>query len=221
MRILIILEVIAATAVLLGLFYRFWFLRDPVRIVPKGDNIVSPADGKVIEIRELCGGCDGWAKRTEIRKGRGIVDARADDVLGHGKNRGKDEKGGKKGYLITIFMNPFDVHYQRAPYDGTVIYTKHKAGSFRSAGRPRPENESNQILISTRIGRMKVIQIAGFIVRRIEHFVRNNQKIKKGQKIGLIRLGSQVCLMMPKAGLKLKVREGQKVRAGESIIAEM
>lgn len=187
-------------AVLLILFYRFWFLRDPERHPPKGNNIVSPADGRIIEIKEIA-----QAGKQKVKKGIGEIEA---------------ESG--KGYMMTIFMTPFNVHYQRAPHDGRVTGIKYTKGEFLTAGKPRPENENNQITLSTRIGAIKVIQIAGFMARRIVCFARNNQNIKKGQKIGLIKLGSQVCLIIPKTGkTRLSVNAGDKVRAGETVIAEL
>lgn len=193
-----LLEVIAGLVIAFLLFYRFWFLMDPVRKIPQGNNIVSPADGKVIDIKEVKG-------NAEINKGKGVIEANAK----------------KRSYMITIFMTPFDVHYQRAPYDGVVEDIKYTKGKFRSAEKPRPGNENNQILIKTGIGEMTVIQIAGFIARRIVCFVKKNQKIKKGEKIGLIKLGSQVCLVMPVIKNKLLVKTGDKVKAGETIIAEL
>jgi len=91
-----------------------------------------------------------------------------------------------------------------------------------TAEKPRPENENNQILIKTNIGSMKVIQIAGFIARRIVCFVKKSQNIKKGQKLGLIKLGSQVCLIMPDVkGMELKIKKGDKLKAGETIVASL
>ena len=198
-----VLWVIVALAALLILFYRFWFLRDPLRVTPDGNSITSPADGRIIDIK----GVDGKGV-AEIRKGRGAIKTMLSDIAGD-------------CHIITIFMTPFDVHYQRAPYDGKVTNVAYTKGKFATAEKPRPQNENNQILIETRIGNVKVIQIAGFIARRTSCFVKKNQKIKKGQKIGLIKLGSQVCLIMPRTKkLKLKVKKGDKVKAGESVIAE-
>ena len=203
---MLVLEVIAGLIVVFGLFYRFWFLRDPLRLAPSGSNIVSPADGKVIEIRKVnCRNSRNGS--TAIRKSNGMIYSDVSDVA-------------KDCWIITIFMTPLNVHYQRAPYEGKIISTKHTRGTFKSAEKPRPENENNQILIKTSVGNMKVIQIAGFIARRIVCFVKKNEKIKKGQKLGIIKLGSQVCLIMPASNkINLKIKKGDKVKAGETIIA--
>ncbi|PIN87128.1 phosphatidylserine decarboxylase family protein [Candidatus Woesearchaeota archaeon CG10_big_fil_rev_8_21_14_0_10_44_13] len=202
--------VVAGIIALFGLFYKFWFLRDPLRLAPSGNNIISPADGKIIEIKEIHPDSKG-----DIKKGKGVIQTVYSDTILHGKS----------GYLITIFMTPFDVHYQRAPYDGKVVYSKHKKGQFRSAEKPRPQNENNQILIRTRLGNMKVIQVSGFIARRIVSFVKENQNIKKGQKIGMIRMGSQCCLIIPKMTHKmkaeLKIKKGDRLKAGETIIMSL
>ncbi|MFO8016025.1 MAG: phosphatidylserine decarboxylase [Candidatus Woesearchaeota archaeon] len=204
----IILLTIITIALLLLLFYRFWFLRDPLRCVPSGHNIVSPADGRIIELRRING---SKSRKANIRKGKGTIEARLKDTV-------------QKGYLITIFMTPFDVHYQRAPCEGKITGVKYTEGSFRSADKPRPENENNQILMKTGAGNIKVIQIAGFMARRIDCFVKKNQKIKKGQKLGLIKLGSQVTLIMPSRSgdrdINPRVKKGERVKAGETIIAE-
>lgn len=194
------LAAIMGLAVLLILFYKLWFLRDPERHPPKGNNIVSPADGRIIEIKEIT-----QAGKQKVRKGIGEIETES-----------------KKGCMITVFMTPFNVHYQRAPYDGKVIDIKYTKGKFLTAEKPRPENENNQIMISTKIGAIKVIQIAGFMARRIVCFAKKNQNIKKGQKIGLIKIGSQICLFMPKTKkIRLLVKIGDKVKAGETVIAEL
>jgi len=80
------------------------------------------------------------------------------------------------------------------------------------------ENEKNEILIQKGKTKIKVIQIAGLACRRINCFVKKNQSVKKGQKIGFIDLGSQVTLILPKH-LKIKVKHGQTVIEGETVIA--
>jgi len=202
-----ILIIVAVLIIALVLFYRFHFLRDPERKAPKGNNLISPSDGKVVRIVELKD-----KNALKIKKG----------LLGKIKTLTKDTI--KEGYLISIMMTPLDVHYQRAPIDGTIISTKHTKGKLYNAVSDAENmkatlmNEKNEILINTKIGKIKVIQIAGFVARRIHCFVKKGQKIKKGQRIGIIKLGSQVSFIIPK--LKVKVKVGEKVKAGETIIAE-
>ena len=122
-------------------------------------------------------------------------------------------------------MNLFDVHVQRSPIEGTILSIKHVSGKFKNAVYGNKfengiENEKNEIIIKNkRLGKIKVIQIAGVLARRIECFVKENKKVNKGEKIGRIVMGSQVSLILPKK-VKLIVTKGGKVKAGESIIAE-
>ncbi len=184
------------------LFWWFWFLRDPERIIPKGNNIVSPADGKINKIIK------SDEEDLTIDKGiMGKIDTLAKEVS-------------KDYYLINIVMTPFDVHIQRSPIKGEIIKTKHVRGKFKNAMQKGMciENERNEILISGE-RKIKVLQIAGVLARRIECFVKKNQKVNKGERIGLINLGSQVSLIVP-GDAKLSVATGQRLKAGETIIGK-
>lgn len=189
-------------AVLFLVFWRFYFLRDPEREIPKGSNLVNPADGKIIDIFE------SNKSQLKIKKHFGIIKALTKDVA-------------KECYVISIFMSPFDVHYNRAPIDGKVISIKHSKGKFLAANKLALENEKNEILLKTKIGNIKVIQIAGLIARRIECFVKKGQSVKKGERIGLINLGSQVVIILPKRKVKIVVKQNQRVKGGSSIIAKI
>lgn len=198
----IVLAVSISVAAILFAFYKFVFLRNPARAAPKGNNIVSPADGKIINIVKID------KAKVRIKKGLiGKVNALCSDV--------------DAGYLISIFMSIFDVHVNRAPIDGEVVSVKHKDGKFFMAFDPEKSllNESNEIIIKSKIGRIKVIQIAGFIARRILCFVKEKQKINKGESFGMIVIGSQVCLIIPKK-VRLRAGVGDKVRAGETVLGE-
>ncbi len=200
---LVILLGVVLVIFLFLIFYQFIFLRDPLRSVPSSDSIVAPADGKIISIVKVS------SSKTKINKGLiGKVNILCSDVV-------------KEGYLISIFMSVFNVHVNRAPLAGEILSIKHKKGNFFRAFDFEKSllNESNEIIMKTSIGKVKLIQIAGFIARRIECFVKENQKVNKGQKIGRIVMGSQVSLILP-ISVKLIVKKGDKVRAGETIIAE-
>jgi phosphatidylserine decarboxylase len=81
-------------------------------------------------------------------------------------------------------------------------------------------NEKNEIIMKNRnIGKIKLIQVAGFLARRIICTVSKDEKVNKGQRIGKIVLGSQVTLILPSKKLNLKIKKKQKVTAGETIIA--
>ncbi len=181
------------------LFYKFIFLRDPKRKIPSGNNIVSPADGKIINIVKIKKG------NLKIKKGFGKV---LSNTL-------------TESYLISIFMSLFNVHINRAPIDGEIPSIKHNKGKFFMAFNVEKSllNENNEIIMKTKIGKIKIIQIAGFLARRIQCFVKKNQKVNKGKKIGRIVIGSQVTIILPKK-VKLLIKVGDKVKAGETIIAE-
>lgn len=199
----IIISIIFALFVLFLLFWKFWFLRDPKRKIPKGNNIVSPADGRINKI--IVG--NKW--KQKINKGlMGRINTLAGDIS-------------KDYYLVNIVMTPFDVHIQRSPIEGKVESVKHTRGKFKNAVTKGVaiENEKNEILIAGKV-KVKVIQIAGAVARRIVCFVKKNQNLNKGERLGLINLGSQVSIIMP-ADVKLIAKEGQRVKAGETIIGEL
>jgi len=201
--IIFILSIKIILIILFFLFWRFHFLRNPERHAPKGNNIVSPADGKIIHVFE------SHKKHIKIKKHFGIIKTLTKDVA-------------KECYVISIFMSPFDVHYNRAPVDGKVILIKHSKGKFLAAhSLDALENEKNEVLLKTKIGNIKVIQIAGIMARRIECFVKKGNIVKKGQRIGLINLGSQVIIIMPKRKVKIVVSEKKKLKGGVSIIAKI
>lgn len=190
--------------VLLLAMFLINFYRDPERKIPKGSNIVAPADGKVISI------IDTSKKSIRIRKGLfGKIRALTKDVSG-------------KCYVVSIFMSPLDVHINRAPIEGTVKSIKHTKGKFFKAYdlEKSLENEKNEIIIQNKAMKVKVIQIAGFLARRIKCYVRKNQKLNKGQKIGMIALSSQATIVIPR-GVVLKVNVNDKVKAGSTIIASL
>lgn len=205
---MIVLKAFLSVMIALVLFYRLWFLRNPRRTVPPGNHIVSPADGTIARIIPLAKG------KPFLTVSKGMV----------GKILTVTGDVAKDGYLLTIVMTPLDVHYQKAPCDCRVMGTKHSSGKFYNAVigasnlHASFENEHNTILLDTPHGRMKIIQIAGFLCRRIHCFVKPGQRCKKAEDLGIIKLGSQVCLIIPK--LKLRIKEGQHVLAGHTVIAE-
>jgi phosphatidylserine decarboxylase len=79
------------------------------------------------------------------------------------------------------------------------------------------ENERNEMLFETKIGKIKVVQIAGFLARRIKCFVKHDQKVEKGEEIGFITFGSQVALLLPDR-FTPSVKAGERVVDGETIL---
>lgn len=125
-----------------------------------------------------------------------------------------------KVYAVKIFLSIFDVHVQRAPISGKVVAIEYLRGKFWDArdSRASLENEQNAIVIENEKCKVVVKQIAGFIARRIACWVRPGQSLALGQRLGLIRFGSQVDIMIPKEA-KLCVKAGEKVTSGMSVIA--
>src|SRR3989344_6768973 len=200
---IILIIIIIAISIILFLIN---FYRDPKRDIPKGNNIVSPADGKIISILRIS------KNKATIKKGLiGKIETLTQDIA-------------KECHVISIFMNPFDVHVNRAPMEGRIVSVKHEKGKFFAAYdiEKSLSNEKNEIIIENKkIGRIKVIQIAGFLARRIICSAKKNEKVNKGQKIGKIVLGSQVTLILPAKKINLRVKKGQRVNAGSTIIADV
>ncbi|OIR21092.1 MAG: hypothetical protein BD935_03560 [Marine Group III euryarchaeote CG-Epi1] len=115
-------------------------------------------------------------------------------------------------------MNVHNVHVNRSPFDGKVLSIKHKSGGYLPAfHKDSDRNERLMTKIETSIGVMKVIQIAGVLVRRIVSYVKPDTEVTKGERIGLIHFGSRVDLSFESAGINLLVKEGDKVLAGQSL----
>jgi len=191
---------------LLLAYYRFWFLRLPERTFNTNENtIVSPANGLVASVSAYN---DSF---IEVHKGKyGVIDVWTKDV-------------DTAGTIISIVMNVTNVHYQRAPLTSKIAMHRYTAGKFNNAvanDNPfgiRFENEHNEILFESPAGkRIKIIQIAGLLARRIEDFVKPEQQVKKGEVVGLIKLGSQVTVVLPK-GVKPLVQPGQTILDGDPL----
>ena len=125
--------------------------------------------------------------------------------------------------IISIFMNIHNVHINRMPIDGKIIDITHLKGSHIPAFKKESDkNERVIIKIHTSIGIIKIIQIAGTIARRIVPYINIDDTLKKGDKIGLIRLGSRVDLYIPnKKNIKYKVAKSDNVKAGQSCVGKI
>ncbi|MEM6267035.1 MAG: phosphatidylserine decarboxylase [Pseudomonadota bacterium] len=179
----------------------FAFFRDPERVVPQADDaIISPADGLV----------------SLITRVEPPAELQVDDGSGHpGLPAGPVTR-------ISIFMSVFDVHINRAPIAGTVRRLVYIPGKFVNADldKASEENERQHILIERSDGlAIGFTQIAGLIARRIVPFVKPGDTLAKGQRVGLIRFGSRVDVYLP-AGTEPSVLMGQKIIAGETILAQ-
>ncbi|MCD6413333.1 MAG: phosphatidylserine decarboxylase family protein [Elusimicrobia bacterium] len=122
---------------------------------------------------------------------------------------------------VRIFMSIFDYHIQRSPCDGTVVRTEYREGSFRNASSPlaHKENEQNSIMIKTAFGEVVVTQIAGAIARRILCWKKPGDSVKQGEKIGMIKFGSQVDCTFPSKIFSACVARGERVKCARTPIA--
>lgn len=128
-----------------------------------------------------------------------------------------------KCIFISTFMNVNNVHVNRMPIDGIIKDVKHISGSHVPAFKKESDRNERLILeINSSLGVIKVVQIAGTLARRIVSYVKKGDKLKKGQRIGIIRLGSRVDVYIPVGKVKnLKVKADDRVKAGEYTIAEI
>jgi phosphatidylserine decarboxylase len=139
-----------------------------------------------------------------------------EEVEGNGLITGKCKK-------ISIFMNVFNVHVNRAPYTGTVKTIRYEEGKFFNASLDKASslNEKNSVLVQTNDGReILTVQIAGLVARRIVCWVKEGMNIERGERFGLIRFGSRLEVFMP-VDTEILVRVGDKVRAGETKIGSL
>jgi len=134
----------------------------------------------------------------------------------------KETNISNKFLKVSIFMNVFNVHINRSPISGTIENIYYKKGKFFNASLDKASeyNERNSIIISDNKNEIIVVQIAGLIARRILSFVREKDNLKKGERLGLIRFGSRVDIYLP-LKYKIKVSLKDKVRAGETVIADI
>ena len=123
---------------------------------------------------------------------------------------------------ISIFMNVFDCHVNRAPVGGRIARLVYTTGLFINAGldKASEDNERSALVIEHGQTRIGVVQIAGLIARRILCFVRVGEMMSAGARIGMIRFGSRVDVYLP-YGTKPLVAEGQTAIAGETLIADL
>lgn len=208
---------------------RVWFFRNPKRVVPIGDHVVSPADGTVVYVRRL------MPREDVVMVKKGIV-AKLEDIL-------RTDVDGAK-WLIGVFMSPFDVHYNRAPLGGRVEEITHypargqnrhmtwmhwrtvlKRPPYHAGSHHIYQNERTVTRFTGRLASETlsyyVVQIAGGSVRGIDSFYEPGTAVDQGAIFGMIRIGSQVDLVLPFVeGMRVCVQPGDRVRAGESIIVQ-
>ncbi len=210
------------------LFWRHvWFFRNPPRTPPPGENIVSPADGTVVYVSRV----EPGQEVVSIKQG---VSARLTDIVREDVDQPK--------VIIGIFMSPFNVHYNRVPLAGRVASIKHHAAIPQNLSmffmhwrillhRPPFYRHSKHIIQNERtVTRIEstfrgeqcayyIVQIAGWSVAGIDSYVEVGEEVSKGKIFGMIRIGSQVDLVLPyRPDMNLMVEPGRKVRAGETLL---
>jgi len=129
---------------------------------------------------------------------------------------------GEKCRRVSVFMSPLNVHVNRAPVSGAVVLLEHTRGEFRAAFRDEAseKNERNLMVFGDLAGRKHaMMQVAGYLARRIVCRLRVHDRINCGQRIGLIMFGSRVDHFLP-SEYQVRVAVGSRVRAGESVIGE-
>jgi len=171
---------------LITVFMAFFF-RDPERQIPAGEGIfVSPADGKVILIRDVY---EKDYLKTDVKQ-------------------------------VSIFMSPLDVHINRAPCDGKVITVKYSPGKYMAAYKDDAsvKNENIVMVLDGKQGYVMVRQVAGFVARRAVCRAKVGDFLRRGEQYGLIKFSSRLDMYLPKDA-DLKVKLGDRVKAGESVIA--
>ncbi len=123
---------------------------------------------------------------------------------------------------LSIFLSIFDVHVNRSPVTGTVRSVSFLRGKFLAAFKDEAQraNQRNEIEIETASGIVKMNQVTGAIARRVVFNPEEGQEVRAGERVGIIRFGSRVDLLMP-PGSQLNVRLKQKVIAGETILGRL
>jgi phosphatidylserine decarboxylase len=178
----------------IGLLLTAWctyFFRDPQRVTPVDDRLV-------------------------ISPADGVVSAVGPAVPPRELNLGTGEMT-----RISVFMDVFSCHINRAPTRGRIQRIEHRPGKFLNADldKASTENERNGLVIDGPFGTYGVVQVAGLVARRIVCFVDAGDDISVGERFGLIRFGSRLDVYLP-AGMAPRVAVGQTAIGGETIIAE-
>ena len=133
-----------------------------------------------------------------------------------------DNDIGPSSHVISIFLNLFDVHVNRYPFDGIIEQVERKNGKFIAAFNHGAADVNEQVIttIAYHSSKYKIKQIAGLIARRILCYARPNLKVMKGDRMGFIRFGSRTDLVVP-SNITICVKEGDKVKGGETVLAKI
>ena len=160
---------------------------------------------------------------TPVREG--LVISPADGVVsqvGPARPPVELELGNEPLMRVSIFMNVFNCHVNRAPIGGKITRVAYRAGKFLNAelDKASDDNERNGLVIEDGTTRIGVVQIAGLVARRIVCFVREGENTVPGERFGLIRFGSRLDVYMPIDTVP-SVALGQTMIAGETVLADL
>lgn len=187
---------------LIGACYMLYFFRDPQRLAPSDPNqIVSGADGVVMSVMDVQE--NQYLKTDAVR--------------------------------ISIFLSLFDVHVNRAPIAGNIAFLGYFPGKryFTFQEKSSEFNQHNSILIDGLAHaagtlqpprpqtRCLVNQIVGPVARRVVYWLKLNQVVQKGDRIGMMKFGSRLDMLFPKSDVNVVVKRGDRVRAGQTVVATM
>lgn len=163
------------------------FFRIPKRTHTIGENdIICPADGKVVVIEEI----------TDVEYF-------------------KDQR-----IQVSVFMSPANVHVNRNPISGDVLYSQYHPGKYLVAWHPKSstENERHSVVLQNDKGIILVKQIAGALAKRIVNYLKPGMQVKQNEELGFIKFGSRVDVLLP-PDAKVKVQLNQKVKGGVTVLA--
>lgn len=128
----------------------------------------------------------------------------------------------EKRLQVSVFMSPANVHVNRNPMDGEVVYNKYHKGKYLVAWNPKSstENERHSVVLKKGNTEILVKQIAGALAKRIINYLEVGQKVKQGDEFGFIKFGSRVDLILP-VGTKINVGLNEVVKGGVTVIATL
>jgi phosphatidylserine decarboxylase len=125
-----------------------------------------------------------------------------------------------KRIQVSIFMSPANVHVNRNPFSGEVVYSTYHKGKFLVAWNPKSstENERHSVVLKTGNTEVLVKQIAGAVAKRIVNYLKPGMKVKQNDELGFIKFGSRVDVLLP-LGTKVNVTLNQVVKGGVDVLA--
>ncbi len=159
----------------------------------------------------------------EVEKNEKFVLAPADGKVVVIEEVVETEYFNEKRKQISIFMSPLNVHINRMPVAGKIVFSKYHPGKYLVAWHPKSstENERTTVVAKMKNGTEVLFrQIAGALARRILCYVKEGQVLEQGQEFGFIKFGSRVDIFLP-SNANVKVTLGQKTKGGKTIIAEL